>query len=106
MKVKYAQFCPVAKATEVLGERWTLLILRELIMGRRRFNDLQRGLGGISPAVLTARLKSFERQGLIIRRRVSGQQMHEYYPTEMCKAFMPALIAIGEWGLLWARHAA
>jgi len=48
-----AQFCPIAKATEILGERWTNLIIRELLMGGRRFNELQRGLGDISPALLT-----------------------------------------------------
>ena len=49
----YSQFCPIAKATEILGERWTILIIRDLLMGGRRFNELQRGLGDISPALLT-----------------------------------------------------
>ena len=56
--MNYGQFCPIAKATEILGERWTILILRELAMGGRRFSELQRGLGDISPALLAARLKS------------------------------------------------
>jgi DNA-binding HxlR family transcriptional regulator len=47
--MKYGQFCPIAKATEIVGERWTFLIIRELLMGGRRFNELQRGLGDISP---------------------------------------------------------
>ena len=102
--MQYGQFCPIAKATEILGEKWTILIVRELLMGGRRFNELQRGLGDISPALLTARLKSLEQQGLIVRRRESGQRTHEYYPTEACQALLPTLIALGEWGLLWARH--
>jgi len=99
----YGQFCPIAKATEILGERWTILILRELLMGGRRFNELQRGLGEISPALLTSRLKSLEEQGLVARRRISGQRGHEYFPTPACEALLPVLIAIGEWGLLWVR---
>lgn len=100
----YAQFCPVAKATQVLAERWTLLIVRELLAGRRRFSEIQRGLGDISPAVLTARLKSLERQGLVIRRKINGQRMHEYHPTDMCQALTPVIMAVGEWGLQWVRH--
>jgi hypothetical protein len=73
-------------------------------MGGHRFNELQRGLGGISPALLTARLKSLEAEGLVVRRRISGQRTCEYHPTEACSALLPVLVAMGEWGLLWARH--
>jgi DNA-binding HxlR family transcriptional regulator len=102
--VKYGQFCPIAKATEILGEKWTFLLIRELLMGGRRFSELQRGLGDISPALLTARLKSLEEQGLLVRKRASGQRSFEYYPTEACEALMPVLVSLGEWGLLWARQ--
>ena len=102
--MEYGQFCPIAKATEILGEKWTILILRELLMGGRHFNQLQRGLGDISPALLAARLKSLEKQGMVLRRRVQGQRSHEYYPTEACQALLPSLIALGEWGLIWARN--
>jgi DNA-binding HxlR family transcriptional regulator len=102
--MKYGQFCPIAKATEILGERWTFLIVRELLMGGRRFTELQRGLGDISPALLTARLKFFEEQGLVVRRRLNGQRSFEYHPTAACEALMPVVMAIGEWGLSWARH--
>jgi DNA-binding HxlR family transcriptional regulator len=102
--MQYAQFCPIAKATEILGERWTILILRELLMGGRRFSDLQRGLGDISPALLTSRLKSLEEQGMVARRRVAGQRSHEYFPTAACQALLPVIVSLGEWGLCWARH--
>jgi DNA-binding HxlR family transcriptional regulator len=102
--MRYGQFCPIAKATEIVGERWTFLIIRELLMGGRRFNELQRGLGDISPALLAARLKSFEAEGLIVRSRINGQRTYEYCPTAACEELKPVLIALGEWGLCWARH--
>ncbi len=102
--MQYNQFCPIAKAAEILGERWTMLILRELLNGGRRFNTLQRGLGDISPALLTKRLKSLEEQGLLIRRRLQGQKGFEYFPTEACEALLPVLVSVGEWSLVWARH--
>jgi DNA-binding HxlR family transcriptional regulator len=102
--MKYNQFCPISKAAEVLGEKWTILILREILMGGRRFNELQRGLGDISPALLTSRLKSLEDQGIVMRRKAQGQRIHEYVPTPACEALMPVLFSLGEWGLTWARH--
>lgn len=101
--MKYQQYCPIAAATEILGEKWTILILRELLMGGRRFNELQRGLGDISPALLTSRLKFLEEQGIVVRRKVSGQRSYEYYPTEACEALLPVIFAIGEWGLIWTK---
>ncbi|MBW8816422.1 MAG: transcriptional regulator [Caulobacterales bacterium] len=100
----YGQFCPVAKATELLGERWTFLIVRELLMGGRRFSELQRGLGAISPALLTQRLKAFEAAGLVVRRRLTGQRGYEYLPTRACEELTPVLAALGEWGVCWARR--
>ncbi|MEM9375189.1 MAG: winged helix-turn-helix transcriptional regulator [Pseudomonadota bacterium] len=102
--MRYKQFCPIAKATEILGEKWTILIVREILMGGRRFNELQRGLGGISTALLTNRLKSLEEQGMIVRRRTHGQNSYEYHPTQACEALLPVLISLGEWGLCWAKH--
>jgi DNA-binding HxlR family transcriptional regulator len=87
----------------MLGERWSVLIIRELLMGGRRFNELQRGLGDISPALLTARLKSFETEGLVVKRKISGQRGYEYHPTSACEALLPVVVAMGEWGLCWAR---
>src|SRR6185369_14719691 len=97
--MNYGRFSPIAKATEVLGERWTMLILRELLMGGRRFNELQRGLGDISPTLLASRLKTLEEQAIVARRRISGQRGHEYFPTTACEALLPVLMTVGEWGL-------
>jgi DNA-binding HxlR family transcriptional regulator len=102
--MRYNQFCPIAKATEILGEKWTILIVRELLMGGTRFNDLQRGLGDVSPALLTSRLKSLEVQGMIARRKISGQKGFEYFPTEACRELLPVVKSLGDWGMLWARH--
>jgi DNA-binding HxlR family transcriptional regulator len=102
--MNYGQFCPISKATEILGERWTFLIVRELLMGGRRFSELQRGLGDISPALLTSRLKTFEREGLIVRRRINGHRGYEYCPTQACEELKPIIIALGEWGMCWARN--
>ena len=63
----YGQFCPIAKASEVLGERWTNLVIRELIAGSESFNDLRKGLPLISPSLLSSRLKSLERAGVVER---------------------------------------
>ena len=73
-------------------------------MGARRFSEFQRGLGDISPALLTARLKSLEENGIAAKRRIPGQRGFEYFPTEACQGLLPTLLAMGEWGLLWARH--
>jgi len=103
MSAKYGQFCPIAKATELLGEKWTFLILRELLMGSRRFNEIQRGLSFISPALLTRRLKSLEDTGLLIRRKINGQRGYEYFPTEPTQELLPILLDLGDWGLRWAK---
>lgn len=101
--MEYGQFCPIAKATEILGEKWTLLILRELLMGGSRFNELHRGLPLISPAVLSKRLKMLEERGLLLRRRLQGQKGYEYLPTESARELQPILSSLGNWGMRWAR---
>jgi len=102
--MQYSQFCPVSKAAEILGERWSIMIIRELLMGARRFGEFQRGLGFISPALLTTRLKSFEDQGLVVRRKIQGGKGFEYFPTDACEQLRPIIIALGEWGMCWARE--
>ncbi len=101
--MKYGQFCPVAKASEILGERWTLLIIRDLLRGVSRFNEFQRNLSVISPTLLNKRLKSLEEQGLIFKKAIPGQRRSEYQPTAMCKELGPVVMSLGEWGMRWAR---
>jgi DNA-binding HxlR family transcriptional regulator len=101
--VEYGQFCPVAKALEVLGERWTILIVRELLMGGSRFNELQRGLNQISPTMLTRRLNELSDAGIVIRKKIPGQRGYEYFLTEMGNELLPVVESIGNWGMRWAR---
>ena len=103
--MNYAQFCPIAKATEILGEKWTLLIVRELLMGGTRFNELQRGLGLISPTLLTKRLNDLAQAGIVIKKRIGGQRGHEYLLTAMGRELLPVIMQLGEWGMRWARGA-
>lgn len=100
----YNQFCPIAKGMEVLGEKWTLLIVRELIMGSTRFNEFQRGLPSISPTLLTKRLSAMEEDGLLFKKRIPGQRGFEYFPTQACQDLFPVIEQIGIWGMQWARQ--
>jgi len=101
--MEYGQFCPIAKASEIIGEKWTILIIREILMGSTRFSELQRGLGSISPTLLTRRLQGLEDAGLIYRKKASGQRSHEYFPTPSCQDLLPILLSLGDWGMKWAR---
>ena len=98
----YAQYCPVAKATEVLGDRWTLLILREMLGGANGFNELQRGLPGISRSVLTDRMRALERAEVIERRTGPKGRTLEYRLTPAGRDLQPVVQAIGEWGATWS----
>ena len=100
--MEYGQFCPIAKASEIIGEKWTILIIRELLMGATRFNELQRGLSLISPTLLSKRLDSLVEHGLVLKKKITGQKGYEYFPTESCKALLPILVSIGEWGIVWS----
>lgn len=101
--MEYGQFCPIAKASEIIGEKWAILIIREILMGGTRFSDLQRGLGTISPTLLTRRLRDLEARGMIFRKKNQGRRGYEYFPTESCKELGPILIALGNWGMRWAQ---
>jgi DNA-binding HxlR family transcriptional regulator len=100
--MKYAQFCPVAKAAEVLGERWTLLVVRELVAGATRYADLARALGQISPSVLSSRLKTLVDHGIIERHgELAGRA--SYRLTAAGQELTPIIEAIGVWGQRWVR---
>jgi len=101
--MQYLQFCPLAKASELLCEKWTLLIIRELLMGGKRFNDFQRGMASISPTMLTKRLNELTENGLVIRKKIAGQRGYEYFLSESGKELAPIIQQIGEWGMRWTR---
>jgi DNA-binding HxlR family transcriptional regulator len=95
----YGQFCPVAKAMELLDERWTLLVVRELLQGSRHFNDLRRGLPKMSPALLSKRLKSLSRAGVVERTDIDGRTSYALTP---CGQELAGVVhALGEWGVRW-----
>jgi DNA-binding HxlR family transcriptional regulator len=95
----YRQFCPVAKAMEMLDERWTLLIVRELIMGSERFNDLRRGVPRMSPTLLSKRLHQLTVAG-IVERQVEGNDVR-YVLTPAGRELRPVVEALGIWGTRW-----
>jgi len=101
--LKYGQFCPVSKATEILGEKWTLLIIRELLLGATRFNQIQRGMSKISPTILNKRLNTLRKQGLIVQKRIPEQRGYEYQLTEAGRELYPIVLKTAEWGMRWAR---
>jgi DNA-binding HxlR family transcriptional regulator len=103
MSIRYGQFCPVAKATEIVGERWTILIIRELLLGTTRFTELQRALSQISPTLLTKRLNQLQDAGLLVRKKMPGQRRTEYHLTPAGRELMPVVAGLGEWGMKWAR---
>ena len=103
MSIKYSQFCPISKAAEIIGERWTLLILRELLLGSTRYNELQRGLSQISPTLLTKRLAQLQEYGLITKKNTSDQKRYEYFLTPSGRELGPVIMNLGEWGMKWAR---
>jgi len=99
----YGQFCPVAKASELLGERWTLLILRELVLGTHRFSEFQRALSRISPTLLSKRLGQLEEAGIVIRKPQKGLKGYEYFLTPAGKELAPLIEHLAGWGMRWAR---
>jgi len=100
-KRSYAQFCGLAKALDVVGERWTMLVIRNLLLGPLRYSDLLRGLPGITTNLLAKRLREMEMHGLIERVRTSGEGGQAYRLTETGRALEPAVHALGRWGWQW-----
>lgn len=95
----YGQFCSIAKALEVMGERWTPLILRELICGSSRYSEIHRGIPRISPALLSKRLNDLERSGVIARDLSTGG----YALTKAGWELQPVIEQLGIWGQRWVR---
>ncbi|MGW0862007.1 winged helix-turn-helix transcriptional regulator [Streptomyces sp. NPDC002611] len=95
----YDQYCSAARALDLVGDRWTLLIVRELLAGPRRYTDLHADLPGVSTDVLASRLRDMERDGLATRRRLPPPGAASVYElTERGRELLPVLQALGEWG--------
>jgi DNA-binding HxlR family transcriptional regulator len=96
----YGQFCPVAMGAEILCSRWTMLIIREMLCGTTRFNDLRRGVPRMSPALLSKRLKELEKAGVIVSVRGRGGSV-EYRLSPAGEELREVVISIGFWGHRW-----
>lgn len=95
----YNQYCALARALDVIGERWSLLLVRELLTGPKRFSDLLEGLAGMGTNLLAARIKSLERSGVIVKTKLpppAGSMVYEL--TELGRALEPAVLALVKWG--------
>lgn len=99
MVTGYSQFCPVAKAAEVLDQRWMLLVVRELVAGSTRFNDLHRGVPQMSRTLLSRRLNQLQAHDIVTRRDLGEGPVYEL--TDAGRELLPVIAAIGEWGVRW-----
>ena len=99
---RYGQYCPVARSAEILAERWTLLVIRELLWGEDRFNAIARGVPRMSPSLLAARLRELQRAGLVRRHMVDGEP--RYRLTEAGMELRPLLEQMGAWGARWMQE--
>jgi DNA-binding HxlR family transcriptional regulator len=97
----YGQFCPIARSSELLAERWTPIIVRNLLNGCRTFNEIRQGAPGISTALLTQRLDALERHGVLRRTANPSGRRVTYELTEMGQALRAVLDAMGQWGARW-----
>ncbi|WP_433512915.1 winged helix-turn-helix transcriptional regulator [Nonomuraea sp. CA-143628] len=99
----YNQFCATARTLDIVGERWTLLLVRELLTGPKRFGDLQHSLRGLGTGLLAARMKHLEREGLV-RKIVlpAPARTPAYALTEAGEELGPAVLALARWGMKWA----
>ncbi len=101
MSRDYGQYCPVTLGSEVLADRWTPMILREMILGSTRFNDIERGLPGISRTLLAQRLRHLERKGVLERQPARSGRGSEYHLTQAGQDLEGIIMAIGEWASRW-----
>jgi DNA-binding HxlR family transcriptional regulator len=100
----YGQFCPVAQAAEIVAERWTPLVLRELMCGSRRFNDLRKGVPLMSPSLLSKRLQFLEDAGIVKRVAANAGAGSEYHLTSAGKELRPIIEMLGLWGHQWVKR--
>jgi len=100
----YKQFCPVAKGAEIFAERWTPLILRELLCGSHRFNELRRGVPAMSQSLLSQRLKELEWVGVVEKRKDRTGKVWEYHLTDAGEDFRVLVDQLGRWGKRWVFH--
>lgn len=98
----YRQYCPVARASEILADRWTPLIVRELLAGSRHFNEILRGLPGISRSLLVSRLRQLEDGDVLVRHAGERPTASEYVLTEAGCDLKPVIEMLGSWGARWA----
>src|SRR5262249_25951893 len=95
----YRQYCGIARALDLIGERWALLVIRELVFGPKRFTDLRQGLPGIATNVLSQRLRALEREGVVARRLLPAPAASNVYElTEYGHQLVPIMLALGRWG--------
>ncbi len=97
----YGQFCPIARGAELLAERWTLIIVRNLLNGCRTFSEIRQGAPGVPTALLTERLQLLERHGVLVRSPKEHGRGATYDLTEMGRALGPVCDALGQWGARW-----
>lgn len=100
---KYGQYCPIAKATEILGDRWTLLIVRDMLTGTQHFNDFERGLPGISRGLLADRLRRLEQVGIVEKlEKEYGRNRTQYQLTKSGQELYPVIDSLLNWAAKWA----
>ena len=97
----YEEACPISKATSVLCERWTLQIIREMVLGATRFSEFQKYLPKLSPTLLNSRLRMLEEEGIILKKKVPEKKSYEYQLTPAGIALKPVLSELGKWGMQW-----
>src|SRR5690242_15544750 len=100
----YGQFCPVAKACELVAERWTPLVVRELMCGSQRFSELHRGVRNMSRTLLATRLRELEEAGVVRSEEKANGHGREYRLTEAGEELRPIIEALGVWGARWAER--
>src|SRR5918999_1319744 len=100
MSRSYRQYCPLARALDVVGDRWTMLILRELFFAPKRFTDIEARLDGIAPNLLSRRLKDLEGRGMVRRRRLDPPATATVYEiTEQARGLKTAMLELSKWGI-------